>query len=104
MTAVTAAQIEKALKDITALTPGQVVTAIKTPQDLQNTLAVLLEIAEVASVFFPQITGIIDVVELVEESLPVIEAGMVVFNLHAPTPDQNPEVDAQLSHGGGDLK
>ena len=104
MTAVTAAQIEKALKDITALQPGQVVTAIKNPKDLQNTLAVLLDIAEVASVFFPQITVIVDIVEAVEVFLPVLEAGAVVFNLHMPTPDLDPIHDAQLSHGGGDLK
>lgn len=104
MTAVTAAQIEKALKDITALKPGAVVEAIKNPKDLQNTLAVLIEIAEVASVFFPQIAGILEIVELADEFLPLIEAGAVVFNLHMPTSDPDPEHDAQLTHGGGDLK
>lgn len=101
---VSAAQIEKALKDITALKPGAVAEAIKNPKDLQNTLGVLLEIAEVASIFFPQITGILEIIELGEAFLPLIEAGAVVFNLHMPTSDPDPEHDAQLTHGGGDLK
>lgn len=104
MTAVTAAQIEKALKDITALKPGAVVELIKNPKDLQNTLGVALDILTVASVFFPQITVIEDVIEALVVFLPVIEAGAVVFDIHAPTPDPDPMHDAQLTHGGGDLK
>jgi hypothetical protein len=104
VTTVTATQIEAALKDITAIKQGQVVEAIKNPKDLQNTLGVLLEIATVASVFFPQITAILDIIKLGEDFIPLLEAGAVVFHLHLPTPDLDPMHDAQLTHGGGDLK
>lgn len=107
--AVTAAQIEQALKDITSLNPTQLVETIKNPADLANTLGVVTECLQVLSIFFPQVAGIEDVISLIAEFVPEIEVGVVFLEAVFPaikdihiSPDLNPQADAQL-HVARDL-
>lgn len=102
---ISATEIEQALKDLTALKPGDVAEAIKNPADLQNTLGIVLKILTVASIFIPQVAVAEDIIEVLADFIPLIEAGNIAFHwgLHAPTGDPDPTHDAQLSHGGGDL-